>query len=128
MPFTSTLPYNFPVKKTRIFAGSLFGLLVLIASGCVTELPPLAKHDQFTGSLVVGRTLTVLTGERSRRYLPQVRFLVVEDQDSKKCFQLQTDSPDQQFAMGLPPGRYRLTRVQISEGPFISMADLDMAF
>ena len=111
-----------------IFQRSLYGLLVLIASGCATEVSPLVDQDQIRGSLVVGRAVTVVIGERSRRYLPQVRFLEVEDQESKKRFQLRTDSPDQRFAMDLPPGRYRLMRVQISEGPFMSMADLDMAF
>ena len=72
--------------------------------------------------------MTVLTGERSRRYVPQMRFLELEDKDSKQRFQVDIESPDRRFAIDLPSGKYRLNRVQISEGPFMSMADLDMTF
>ena len=104
------------------------GALVLSMSSCVTELPSLVDQDQVAGSLVVGRVITVLTGERSRRYLPQMRFLELEDKDSQQRFQVDIQSPDQRFAIDLPAGNYRLSRVQISEGPFMSMADLDMTF
>jgi hypothetical protein len=97
-------------------------------SGCATELPSLVDPTQVTGSLVVGRVLTVLTGETSRRYPPEVRFFELEDQKSQKRFQVEVKSRDQYFAVDLPPGEYRLNRVQISEGPFMSMADLVMTF
>ena len=102
--------------------------LVLSMSSCVTELPSRVDQDQVAGSLVVGRVITVLTGERSRRYVPQMRFLELEDKDSKQRFQVDIESPDRRFAIDLPSGKYRLNRVQISEGPFMSMADLDMTF
>jgi hypothetical protein len=95
---------------------------------CATHVPTMADPAEVTNGLVVGRVLTFLTGERSRRYLPEMRFLELEDQDSRKRFQVEIDSPDQDFAISLPPGRYRLTRVQVSEGPFLSMAELSMAF
>jgi hypothetical protein len=102
--------------------------LILTVSGCAAELPSLVDPTQVTGSLVVGRVLTVLTGETSRRYPPQVRFFELEDQTSQKRFQVEVKSRDQYFAVDLPPGEYRLNRVQISEGPFMSMADLVMTF
>ena len=108
--------------------GGLLGVLVFGMSSCVTELPSLVDQDQVAGSLVVGRVITVLTGERSRRYVPQMRFLELEDKDSKQRFQVDIESQDQRFAIDLPSGTYRLNRVQISEGPFMSMADLDMTF
>jgi hypothetical protein len=116
------------MKKIWMFQGSLLGALVLGISSCATELPSQVNQDQVTGSLVVGRVITVLTGERSRRYLPQMRFLELEDQDSQQRFQVEIESPDQHFAIDLPSGKYRLNRVQISEGPFMSMADLDITF
>ncbi len=116
------------MKRSWLFQGGLLGALVLSTSGCVTELPSLVNSDQVTGSLVVGRVLTVLTGETSRRYLPEVRFFELEDQASQKRFQVEIKSPDQYFAVDLPPGDYRLYRVQISEGPFMSMAHLIMDF
>jgi hypothetical protein len=81
-----------------------------------------------TNGLVVGRVVTFLTGDRARRYLPEVRFLEVENWDSQERFQVEIDSLDETVALNLPPGRYRLTQVQISEGPFLSMAELSMAF
>ena len=111
-----------------MFRGGLLGVLVLTMSGCVTELPSLVDQDQVAGSLVVGRVITVLTGERSRRYVPQMRFLELEDKDSQQRFQVSIESRNQRFAIDLPAGNYRLNRAQISEGPFMSMADLDMTF
>lgn len=116
------------MKKIQIFRGGLLGALLLGMSGCVTELPSLVDQDQVAGGLVVGRAITVLTGERSRRYVPQMRFLELEDKDSQQRFQVDIESQDQRFAIDLPAGKYRLNRVQISEGPFMSMADLDMTF
>ncbi|MBX3331329.1 MAG: hypothetical protein KF722_13050 [Nitrospira sp.] len=116
------------MKKIWMFRGGLLGALVLGISSCATELPSPVNQDQVTSSLVVGRVITVLTGERSRRYLPQMRFLELEDQDSQQRFQVEIESPDQHFAIDLPSGKYRLNRVQISEGPFMSMANLDMTF
>lgn len=116
------------MKKIGVFQRRLLGALVLSMSGCATELPSLVNPTQVTGSLVVGRVLTVLTGETSRRYPPEVRFFELEDQTSQKRFQVEVKSRDQYFAVELPPGEYRLNRVQISEGPFMSMADLSMDF
>lgn len=96
--------------------------------GCVTQLPALIDPQDVTEGLVIGRVVTVLTGDRSRRFSPAVRFVEVEDQASHKRFQVEINSPDRHFAAHLPSGQYRLTRVQISEGPFMSMADLSMTF
>jgi hypothetical protein len=57
-----------------------------------------------------------------------MRFLELEDKNSQQRFQVDIGSPDQRFAIDLPSGNYRLNRVQISEGPFMSMADLNMTF
>ena len=103
-------------------------LLVLNVSGCVTKLPSFVKQDQIENNLVVGRVITVLAGERSRRYLPQLRFFELEADDSSQRYQIEIESADQFFAIDVPPGRYRLTRIQISEGPFMSMADAAMVF
>jgi len=116
------------MKRIWVFQGSLLGVLVGSMSGCATELPSLVNPDQVTGSLVVGRVLTVLTGETSRRYPPGVRFFELEEQTSQKRFQVEVKSRDQYFAVDLSPAEYRLNRVQISEGPFVSMDDVSMAF
>jgi len=106
----------------------LLVVLTLSASGCATELPAVIQQDQVAGNLVVGRAITVLTGERSRRYAPQLRFFELESVDSSQRYQIEIKSADQFFAIDLPPGRYRLSRIQISEGPFMSMADAAIMF
>lgn len=111
--------------------GSTIWVCVFGLSACVTDIPPLAELDQqhqVTGGMVVGRVLVVLTGETSRKYEPEVRFFEVEDQKTYERFKVATESGDRHFAVMLPPGEYRLNRVQISEGPFLSMADLAMSF
>ncbi|MBK9948009.1 MAG: hypothetical protein IPP12_12595 [Nitrospira sp.] len=76
----------------------------------------------------MGRLTTILTGDRSRRFSPAVRFIEVKDEASHKRFQVEINSPDRHFVVHLPSGQYRLTRVQIAEGPFMSMADIAMTF
>lgn len=78
--------------------------------------------------MVVGRAVTILTGERGRRYEPKLRFFEVENQDTNQRFNVDVDAQDNYFALSFPPGNYRINRVQISEGPFMSMADLTATF
>jgi len=111
-----------------IFWRVILGWLMLSVSGCVTELSSLANPDQVSEGLLVGRVVTVQMGAGSRRPAPQMQFLELEHQDSSKRFQVELQSPDQRIVVPIPPGRYRLTRVQIGEGPFRSMAELDMVF
>jgi hypothetical protein len=89
---------------------------------------PLADQRQVTSGVVVGRVLAVITGATRRRYLPEVRFLELEDLKTQGRFNVEIKSAGRHFAIVLPPGGYRLNRVQISEGPFMSMADLAIAF
>ncbi len=124
------MAYNFTMAwEFRRFCNVLSVVIIILTVwACATTLPSLVDSTQVRDSLVVGHVLTALTGDRSRRYLPQMRFLELEEQDSHKRFQVEIESPDQHFVIDLPPGTYRLTRVQISEGPFLSMAELSMAF
>lgn len=116
------------MKRIWVLRGGLLGALVLSMSSCATELPSLVNPNQVTDNLVVGRIITVLTAGTTRRYLPEMRFLELEDRTSQKRFQLRIESYDRYFALNLPTGNYRLNRVQIREGPFMSMADVDLAF
>lgn len=120
------VPYNFSMKS--IFHGGVLWTVVVGLWGCVTDVPSLVAPTEVTDRLVVGRVFTILTGERARRYPPELRFFELENQSSQKRFQVEVKSHDRYFAVNLTPGTYRLTRVQISEGPFMSMADLSMAF
>ncbi|MFO0700624.1 MAG: hypothetical protein U0236_15480 [Nitrospira sp.] len=60
--------------------------------------------------------------------MPQLRFLELEAQDTSQRYQIEIDSADEYFTIDLSPGRYRLTRIQISEGAFKSMADIMLSF
>lgn len=116
------------MKNIGLSHGMWLVVLTLSTSSCAVELPARVPQDQITGSLVVGRVLTVSTGERSRRYTPELRFFELQAQDTSQRYQIDVRSADQFFAVDLPPGRYQLTRIQISEGPYMSMADVDMMF
>jgi hypothetical protein len=121
--------YNFCMRRT-VWTAAVSATLGMAAvlSGCVTTLPGLAENNEIATPTVIGRTVTILTGERGRRYEPKVRFFEVENQDTNQRFNVEVDAQDQYFALSLPPGDYRLNRVQISEGPFMSMADLTSTF
>ena len=126
--FLCLVPYNFTMNKVKLFLILSIGGLILSLSSCATELPSLVHRDHIGDNLVVGRVLTVSTGERARRYAPELRFFELEAEDTSHRYQIDVRSADQFFVVDLPPGRYQLTRIQISEGPFMSMADVDMKF
>jgi len=78
--------------------------------------------------LVLGRVLVVVVGESSRAYEPEVRSLEFESQRTHERFNVEVKSENRHFVIALPPGEYRVNRVQISEGPFMSMAQVSAAF
>lgn len=96
--------------------------------GCASTVLSVADSAEANKTLVVGRVVAVITGERSRIYGPEVRSFEVEAQQTHERFNVEIKSEDQHFAIALPPGAYRLNRVQISEGPFMSMAEVNAAF
>ena len=106
----------------------VIGLAIVNLWGCVAEFPPLVDQAQVSGTVTVGRVVAAITGERARRYPPEVRFFELEDRRTQERLRVMIESPDQQFVVALPPGDYLLTRVQISEGPFMSVADLAITF
>jgi hypothetical protein len=72
--------------------------------------------------------MAVLTGERSRIYEPAVKSFEVQNRQTKQRFNVQIESDNESFILPLAPGDYELTRVQINEGPFLSMAQLASTF
>ena len=100
----------------------------LIFSGCATDLPVTVAEADVSETLVVGHVVTLLTGELQRIYTPALRSFEVINTDSHERFKVEVQSEDEYFSLSLPPGHYELNRVQISEGPFLSMAQLSAAF
>ena len=104
------------------------GLLCLVFSGCATELPVRVAEADVSGTLVVGRVVTIITGEAQRIYAPELRSFEVINTESQERFKVDVQSKDGYFSLSLPPGHYELNRLQISEGPFLSMAQLSASF
>lgn len=97
--------------------------------GCATQMDSQGTFlDERTGAIAVGRVAVVITGETKRIYEPAVRSFELINQQTSQRFQVEIQSDDQQFALALPPGDYELNRVQINEGPFMSMAQLSNSF
>ena len=88
----------------------------------VVEAPESGKPIAF------GKTVVVLTGETSRSYLPKMRFMELMNRQTLQRYNVEVQSDDKMFVLQLPAGEYALTRIQISEGPFMSMADYDSTF
>lgn len=108
----------------------LFLLCLAVAPwGCVTTLPSTSEVPLIGEQpIVVGRAVTVLMGPTNRWYGPEVRFLELVSRESGKRYQVMVESEDRQFILEVPPGEYVVSRVQISEGPFMSLADLHETF
>jgi hypothetical protein len=84
--------------------------------------------EEAPGSVIVGRVLAVITGERHRIYEPTVRSLEIESRTLNVRHRVILEPDRTEFSVVLAPGEYHVNRVQISEGPFLSMAQLDASF
>ena len=96
--------------------------------GCVSQLPAVPEVGSLPSNVAVGRVVVVLTGERSRIYEPAVKSFEVENRQTQQRFNVHIESDNESFILPLAPGDYELTRVQINEGPFLSMAQLASTF
>lgn len=101
---------------------------VLLFQGCINEIPAIPVEGTLQSNVAVGRVVAVITGERSRIYEPSVRAFEVQNLETKERFMVEMESNDERFVVALSPGDYELTRVQINEGPFLSMAELASTF
>ena len=104
------------------------GEIFMALSGCATELPVTVAEADVSGTLVVGRAVTTITGQSQRAYPPELRSFEVINTESEDSYKIYVKSGDEYFSLSLPPGHYKLNRVQISEGPFLSMAQLTGSF
>jgi len=77
---------------------------------------------------MVGRLVTTITGESQRVYPPELRSFEVINEESEERYIVYVKSENEYFSLSLPPGHYKINRVQISEGPFLSMAQLTGSF
>jgi hypothetical protein len=56
--------------------------------------------------------------------LPELRSFEIISRESQERYKVNVQSKDGYFSLSLPHGSYELNRLQISEGPFLSMAQL----
>lgn len=96
--------------------------------GCASEMPAVPELGTNQSNVAVGRAVAVLTGERSRIYQPAVRSFEIQNRQTKERFTIDIESDNERFVLPLVPGDYELVRVQINEGPFLSMAQLNSNF
>lgn len=118
----------YQLLKQKWWGPSVSAIVALILSGCATELPVRVAEAGISGTLVVGRVVTNITGEVQRIYAPELRSFEVVNTENQERFKVDVQSADEYFSFSLPPGSYELSRVQISEGPFLSMAQLTAGF
>jgi hypothetical protein len=108
------------------------GWLLLIGSfllqGCVNAVPAMPEEGTVQSNVIVGRVIAVITGERSRKFEPAVKSFEVRNRATSERFMVEVGVDNERFLLALPPGDYELIRVQINEGPFLSIAQLVSGF
>lgn len=125
------IPYNSAMRQNLTDERALWrsaGVVCLVLTGCVTELPATVESPNAGGALGVGRVVTVITGESERMYEPELRSFEFINLRTGERFRVNVKSDDQLFTLSLSPGEYELTRVQVNEGPFLSIAQLSVSF
>lgn len=120
-------PSSLPFIRGGLALG-LGALLSLAAAGCTASLGPAPASLAADRPIVFGRVLVLLLGPTTRWYEPQVEFIEVEHRQTSARFRLWLQSDDRTFRLNLPAGSYQVTRVQIHEGPHVSMADFTATF
>jgi hypothetical protein len=107
---------------------NLLWFAVFLQTGCATQATLLPESSDTPKTVSMARAIAVITGERSRKFPPAVRSLELLNRNTNERFLVHTESDDSRFMVSLPPGEYELNRVQITEGPFMSMAQLNARF
>lgn len=99
-----------------------------LLQACAHELRALPEPGTVESNVAIGRAVAVLTGERGRIYEPTVRSFEIQNSHTRERFTVEIKSDNERFILPLSPGDYELIRVQINEGPFLSMAQLNSNF
>ena len=108
---------------------NVLGLLLCLGlTACASDLPSQIENYDGSYPIVFGRVVSEVTGQTTRIYPPRVRFFELVNRQTKEQFQVLIESDDLTFSFQVAPGEYELSRVQVGEGPFMSMADYAVGF
>lgn len=91
-------------------------------------LPVLPEPELVHKTVVVDRAAVIITGKRARLYRPEIRFFEIQNRRAHERFVVEMNSANERFVLLFHPEEYELDHVQISEGPFLSMARLTVTF
>jgi hypothetical protein len=108
--------------------GMVLPLFCLSLSGCITDVPTTVQAEDGRMVLVAGRAIAVITGDRARKFAPEVRRVELLQRHTGVRYSVMVSGENKTFAFFLPVGEYEVTRVQINEGPFLSIAQLASSF
>ena len=115
-------------RRPLCFSGMASIVLCAGLWGCVTEVPTAVQPEDGRMTLVAGRAIAVITGDRARKYGPEVRRVELLQRQTGVRYSVMVGGDNKTFAFFLPVGEYEIARVQISEGPFLSIAQLASSF
>ena len=118
---------GFKSIKTQAKLAFVLALLLGI-SACAKEVKPLPETLPDNKPIAFGKIQAYLTGPTNRWYLPQVRFFELQNLNTKERVRVDVASAESPFFVSLPAGEWELARVQINEGAFRSMAQLNETF
>ena len=102
--------------------------LTLFLQACTTGLAAFPEQGTVHSNVAVGRVIAVITGERGRKFEPAVKSFEMRNRATNEQFMVEVGADNERFVLALPPGDYELIRVQINEGPFLSIAQLAAGF
>ena len=103
-------------------------VLLSLLTGCAMTMPAAPASIPISGSVVIGRAITVLLGPTTRWYAPELRFFELVNVATQERIRVDVNSSDAWFILPVPAGQYQLTRIQISEGAFMGLAGLNPEF
>jgi len=96
--------------------------------GCSTLRVPEEVGRAVEHTVAFGRVEAFVVPKTTRMYEAQVRFLEVVHCETGARYRIEVDGADTFFSLAVPSGPYEISRVQISKGPFLSMADFAVSF
>lgn len=120
-------------KAALLVRGVLLPVIITTFLGCAPVLEVLPVNSQESGlcdhaTILVGHVTTLLTEPTMRPFIPQLRFFELINIAKGDRVRVNVESNETNFILPLPPGEYAISRVQISEGAFQALADLEARF